>query len=178
METDFAFGVARQLFEPVLATAETSEREALLGGAAGGAARLVADAAAEPSGGGDRGFAALHALYRLTANLAERAPLLVVVDDAHWADAPSLRFLAYLARRVGDLPVVLMVAVRTEETGAQALLLAELIAGAGVEVVRPRSLSHDAVGALVRDELPEASLEPAQWWAPGRRRPASFQPLA
>ncbi len=161
METDFAFGVARQLFEPVLVTAETSEREALLAGAAGGAARLVADAAGEPSGGGDRGFAALHALYRLTANVAERAPLVMVVDDVHWADAPSQRFLAYLARRVVDLPVVLMVAVRPEDPAAQALLLAELIAGAGVEVVRPRSLSSNAVGALVRDEVPEASLEPA-----------------
>jgi DNA-binding CsgD family transcriptional regulator/tetratricopeptide (TPR) repeat protein len=160
-ETDLVFGVTRQLFEPVLAAAETSEREALLDGAAGGAARLVADAAAEPSGGGDRGFATLHALYRLTANLAERSALLMVVDDAHWADAASLRFLAYLARRVGDLRVVLMVAVRREDPGAHGLLLAELIAGAGVEVVRPRSLSLDAVGALVRDEFTEASLEPA-----------------
>jgi DNA-binding CsgD family transcriptional regulator/tetratricopeptide (TPR) repeat protein len=160
LETEFAFGVARQLFEAVVA-ADESEREELLEGAAGPAARLVADAAAEPPGSGDRGFATLHALYRLTANLAERSPLLMVVDDAHWADAPSLRFLAYLARRVGDLPVVLMVAARPEDSGAQRLLLAELIAGAGVEVLRPRSLSLDAVGALVRDEFTEASLEPA-----------------
>jgi predicted ATPase len=93
LERDLAFGVARQLFEPVLAAAATTEREALLAGAAGAAESLVADGVAEPAGG-DRGFAMLHALYRLTANLASLGPLLVVVDDAHWADAPSVRFLA------------------------------------------------------------------------------------
>jgi hypothetical protein len=96
LESDFAFGVARQLFEPMLAAAEASEREALLEGATGSAARLVTDAATEPPGGGDRGFATLHALYRLTVNLAARKPLLMVADDAHWAGDPSLRFLAYL----------------------------------------------------------------------------------
>ena len=160
METEFAFGVARQLFEPVLASAETSEREALLDGAAGPAARLVVGGAAEPSGGGDRGFATLHALYRLTANLAGRAPLLMVVDDAHWADAPSLRFLAYLARRVHGLPVVLMVALRPEEPGAHGLLLAELVGGPGVDVLRPSPLTLDAVGALVQDQFNETKLDP------------------
>ena len=43
-----------------------------------------------------------HGLYWLTANLAARAPVLILVDDVHWADAPSLRFLVFLvARRLG-----------------------------------------------------------------------------
>ena len=45
----------------------------------------------------------LHGLYWLVANLADETPVAVVVDDAHWADEPSLRFLAYLARRVDAL---------------------------------------------------------------------------
>ena len=44
-------------------------------------------------------FAMLHGLYWLTANFASRTPTLLVVDDLHWADEPSLRWLHYLARR-------------------------------------------------------------------------------
>ena len=58
----------------------------------------------------DPTFAVLHGLYWLCANLAQRGPVLLAVDDAHWADAPSLRFLAYLARRIDDLPVVVVCA--------------------------------------------------------------------
>jgi len=34
----------------------------------------------------------LHGLYWLVANVADEAPVLFVVDDAQWADEPSLRF--------------------------------------------------------------------------------------
>ena len=62
---------------------------------------------------GDAASAAMHGLYWLTADLAERAPLLVAVDDAHWADEMSLRFVLYLARRVADMPVLVLVAARS-----------------------------------------------------------------
>ena len=39
-------------------------------------------------------------------------PLLLWVDDLQWVDAPSRRFLAYLGRRLADLPVLLVVGVR------------------------------------------------------------------
>ena len=48
----------------------------------------------------DAAFAKLHGLYWLSANLADHAPLLVVIDDLHWADSGSLRWLAYLAHRI------------------------------------------------------------------------------
>ena len=53
--------------------------------------------------------AALHGLYWALANLALSKRLLVVVDDAHWADGPSLRWLEYLAASIDDLPVLLCV---------------------------------------------------------------------
>jgi DNA-binding CsgD family transcriptional regulator len=164
MEAEFAFGVARQLFEPVLAVAEASGREALLEGAAAPAAWLVgggrADRPGEAVGGGDRGFAMLHGLYWLTAKLAARVPLLMVIDDAHWADVPSLRFLVYLARRLHGLPMLLLVAVRPEDPGGHGLLLTELVAGAGVEVFRPGPLTLDAVRTLVREAFPAGPLDP------------------
>ncbi|MGW0477112.1 AAA family ATPase [Streptomyces coeruleorubidus] len=164
LETEFAFGVARQLFETVLTAAEAGEREVLLEGAAAPAAWLLgggrADRLGEPIGGGDRSFAALHGLYGLTAKLAARAPLLMVVDDAHWADVPSLRFLGYLARRVHGLPVLLMVAVRPEDPGAHGLLLTELVAGPEVDVVRPGPFTLDAVQTLLQDAFAAAPLDP------------------
>ena len=44
----------------------------------------------------DRLFARFHGLHWLCARLAEERPLALLVDDAHWADEHSLRFLAYL----------------------------------------------------------------------------------
>jgi DNA-binding CsgD family transcriptional regulator len=175
METAFAFGVARQLFEPVLAAAEERERKALLDGAAAAAAWLVgggqAGRRAEAGRGGDRGYATLHGLYWLTANLSARAPLLMAVDDVHWADVPSLRFLVYLVRRVHHLPVLLLIAVRPEDPRARSLLLTELVAGPGVEVVRPEPLTLGAVGTLLGDAFPAEPLDPqlvhACWTATG-----------
>ena len=53
-----------------------------------------------------------HAFFWAIANLAETAPMLVMIDDAHWADAASLRSLVHLARRLAQLPVSLVVAMR------------------------------------------------------------------
>ncbi len=54
---------------------------------------------AAPSSGVDPSFAILHGLYWLCANLTAVGPLCLVVDDAHWADARSLRYLASAGRR-------------------------------------------------------------------------------
>ena len=59
----------------------------------------------------------LHGLYWLTADIAQRAPLLLAIDDLQWADPPSQRFLAYLARRLGDLRVLLAVTVAGATVG-------------------------------------------------------------
>ena len=41
------------------------------------------------------------------------APLALVVDDAHWSDAASVRFLAYLQPRLEELPVAMLLAARS-----------------------------------------------------------------
>jgi hypothetical protein len=88
METNFAFGVVRQLFEPPLVEASELERADLLQAAAGVAADLLGLPGAPPadrqsSSGVDPSFAILHGLYWLCANLAAAGPLFLVVDDAH-----------------------------------------------------------------------------------------------
>src|SRR5687767_8896616 len=68
LEREFAFGVARQLFEQPLSGASEDERQALLAGAAGLAGRLVGQAGPEATAqSGETAFGALHGLYWLTA---------------------------------------------------------------------------------------------------------------
>ena len=92
-EGEIAFGVARQLFEPVMRAASLGERRRLLDGVARVGARALGLAPGEPPA--DR-FAAIHGLLWLCANRAELGPLVVVVDDVQWVDDPSLAWLGYL----------------------------------------------------------------------------------
>ena len=116
LEQEFPYGVVRQALEPlVLATPEPG-REQLLSGPAG----LDAQTALGLKGGqapAEAAFAAVNGLYWLVANFAAFGPLLLLIDDAHWADVPSLRFLAYLAQRLDGLAVSMIVSVRTGEPG-------------------------------------------------------------
>jgi predicted ATPase len=126
LEADFAFGVVRQLFERRLATATVGERDALLAGPAAAVRPLLLGELVETSAF-DTSFAVLHGLYWLAANLADRRPLLVVIDDAQWADEASLRWLAHLAWRLEGLALALLVALRPGEsssTGASLLCCA------------------------------------------------------
>lgn len=63
-------------------------------------------------------MAALHRLYLRTLQLSQDAPVALLIDDAHWCDAPSLRWLAYMANRVAHEPILLAVASRPGGTGA------------------------------------------------------------
>jgi len=160
LEREFPFGVARQLFEPALARATPAQRDELLAGAAGRAgAVLDRDRRTEPRTREAPGSVetVLHGLYWVAANLAERAPLLLVVDDAHWADRSSLLFLAYLAHRLEDLPVALVLAVRTGER-APGAELRQIASQSRVLTLPP--LSQAAVGKLAEDRLGRA-VDPA-----------------
>ena len=155
LERGFGFGVARQLFEGAVATLTAPERVQMLDGAAGLAAPLVGleppNAGPTPGAAPDPAFAATHGLYWLTANLASREPLMLLVDDAQWSDDSSLRFLAYLARRLEEIPVIGVLGVRTGEP----LAPTELLGAIGDDGVRlaPGPLSSQAASMLVESWL-------------------------
>jgi DNA-binding CsgD family transcriptional regulator len=158
LERDFAFGVVRQLFEPPLAEASELERADLLEAAAGVAAALLglpgAPAADGPAVSGiDPSFAVLHGLYWLCANLTAVGPICLLVDDSHWADAPSLRYLAFLLTRLEELDAALVVATRPREAGTDAELLAAVTTDPSAEVIRLRPLTRAAVARLVESRL-------------------------
>ena len=116
LEGEFAFGIVRQLFEAPLAAATPELRGDLFAGAAALSASLFASAPTSASTGGvESSFAMLHGLYWLTANFASLRPTLLVVDDLHWSDEPSLRWLHYLSRRLEGLPVLLLLGTRPPE---------------------------------------------------------------
>jgi predicted ATPase len=50
----------------------------------------------------------LHGLFWLTANLTARRPALLAIDDLHWCDPSSLRWLAYLLARLEGLSLLVV----------------------------------------------------------------------
>lgn len=152
LDREFPFGVVLQLLGPVIATADPARRTSLLAGAAG-LAEAVLDPTAVTAPGADASFAALHGLYWLTANLAEEAPRLLLVDDLHWSDTASLRFLEFLGRRLEGLPVLVLATARPGEPGERGRLLTAVADGPAATVLRPAPLSPVATGRLVARRL-------------------------
>jgi DNA-binding CsgD family transcriptional regulator len=154
IERDFAFGVVRQLFGPILRRAGRAERERILSGPAGLAASIfgMADAPTIEAGPAE---ASLYGLYWLVAALSERGPVAVVLDDAHWSDTASLRFIEYLGRRLAGVPLLIALATRPAEPGVQTEMLSRMRAELEPRAIAPPLLSEGATAALVRSRLGE-----------------------
>ncbi len=160
LEREIAFAVVRDALVPWLGGCGPAALDALLDGAArlaGPPLGLAAETTAPSEG------AALHGLCWLCANIAEQAPVLLAIDDVHWADDASLRFLAYLGRRAGDHALLLCAASRSELDGRRVALRAA-VDETWSEVLRPQPLSDEGVAELVRatfDHEPEAEFNAA-----------------
>src|SRR4051794_7173137 len=150
LDRPFAFGMVRQLLEREAAASP----ELLTGGAELPAAVLdVPGAEARPDG--DL-FASLQGLVWFVANLSARSPLLLLADDVHWADTPSLRWLVFLAERLEDVSVLLVTATRPAEPGADQELIDALALTADGQTARPATLSPQAATAVVQARMPAA----------------------
>jgi DNA-binding CsgD family transcriptional regulator len=143
LEREFPFGVAIQLLEDAWFAAGADERAILHEGPARPAGELLSGTpTAGPGLGRELGYAIIHGLFWLVRWLAaggtdasSSQPLALLVDDVDCADGPSLRFLAYLAARIGALPIALVVAGRQEAPSADPPALSALRSGA--EILRP-----------------------------------------
>jgi DNA-binding CsgD family transcriptional regulator/tetratricopeptide (TPR) repeat protein len=153
LESSFAFGVVRQLFEPLLAQRSDQEPSDLLSGAAQLASPVFEPVELAADTGADAPLAILHGLYWLTVNAASGGPLMLTVDDLHWCDAPSLRWLAYLLPRIEDLELSIVVGLRPAEPGEAPALLAQIVSDPAAAVIKPAPLSTAATAELVRDTL-------------------------
>ena len=85
------------------------------------------------------------AVTELLKAVAAAGPTLLVLEDLHWADDLSVRLLAFLARRIGNWPLLIVVTVRQEDL-AGAPLLQQVLADLDAE----RHIAPLAIGPLSR----------------------------
>src|ERR671910_2265028 len=150
LERSYPYGIVRQTADSVTLDKTAEQRSALFTGAARLALPILDPAGADQPDSPELMYQRLHGLYWLTANLARDRPLLITIDDAQWADEASMAAERFLSLRIGDLPMVLLLAVRTAEVGQLAVPLAEILADPATVSIRPAPLS--AVGAGRRIE--------------------------
>ena len=153
LERSFSFGVVRQLFEPLLASLSEEGRADALAGAAALAEPLFNPEQLDAETGADSSLATLHGLYWLSANLAARRPLLLAIDDLHWCDLPSLRWLAYLLPRMEGLALSVLAGLRPAEAGEDPGLLDQIVADPLATVIRPAPLSLEGTVQFLRESL-------------------------
>jgi hypothetical protein len=147
--------------------------------------------------------AARHRLFErvlgLLAGLAAQAPLVLVLEDLHWADESSHELLAFLAVRLRDIPVLVVATLRDDDLGGEArrwladlqrrprvtrLRVAGLAPGEVAELVAglvPAGAGPDPVAAVVRaaDGNPLYAIELAgtgAQWPPPKSWPAGPWP--
>ncbi|WP_315659711.1 AAA family ATPase [Amycolatopsis sp. PS_44_ISF1] len=144
-ERDFSWGVLAQLLNPLLFRTAAPVRERWLSGSA---SPIVAEPAGGlvrrdlPDGQQQAGFDAV------LAEVAADGPVLVLVDDLHQADQPSLRWLARWAHRVRHQPVVLACVVCEGDVLTDEPLVRRL-AEAAAATLRPQRLTAASVRALL-----------------------------
>jgi DNA-binding CsgD family transcriptional regulator len=153
-EEEFAYGIVRQLFEQLLASASDDLRAELVAGPATLVEPLFGTSQVGPSHAalGEGSFAILHGLYWLAVNVALQQPTLLTIDDLHWADGPSLRWLLYLTRRLEGVPLLVVVGTRPPEgESREPTLVAELVADPEVTAIRLEPLGRASIAVLARE---------------------------
>jgi DNA-binding SARP family transcriptional activator/tetratricopeptide (TPR) repeat protein len=92
------------------------------------------------------------AMAKCFEQLARPRPLLIVLEDVHWAGETTIAALAFLARRLAQLPILVIVTYRDEEAPRShplRRLRAELQEAKSVAVIAPRPLDPAAVVDIV-----------------------------
>lgn len=118
-------------------------------------APLVADSGPESDTGEGAGLRMFDAVVDVLARAATARPLLVVLEDLHWADATSLRLLQHLADAAPAAPIAVVVTRRTTEAVTADLLVDTMatLARAGAERLRIDGLDRRGVGELLATTL-------------------------
>ena len=146
IESDFGFGIVRQLFEAPVRRRSAGERRRLFDGAAELAETVLAT---RPDASPSTLFQSLHGLYWLCVNLADQGPILIAVDDAQWADEASMQWLAFLANRLDDVPVLVLVTRRPAEVNIQTPTLDSLARDRNTTVIELKPLDRPTSAELL-----------------------------
>ncbi|MEG3628215.1 ATP-binding protein [Streptomyces poriticola] len=152
-EQELAFRVVRQLLQPTLAALEESERRAFLGSwydivaTALGLEASATTRTPDPTGVRD-GLD-----WVMTQLSVRRAPVVLVLDDLHWADVESLGWLGSFAPRAEDLPLLIVAAYRPDELPPAAHGFRALVERQDDRPHALAPLTADAVARIVRTEV-------------------------
>lgn len=163
LESQFSFGLMQQLFDQMLMKTGEKERRALLSESASSAFAVLGE-----SNVGE--FAAMHSMYWLTANFSQDRPVMLIIDDLHWSDSGSLRFLSYLQPRLEGLPLAVVTATRFHEPQSDQRLLSLLNLDPACKPMTPAPLTQDGMAELLGQSLdakPDAAFVAACEWATG-----------
>ncbi|MGP4049823.1 ATP-binding protein [Streptomyces sp. 2A115] len=150
--TSVPFNVVRQLLQPALVALMPDEAREYFGDwydIAGPALGIAEPGArqADPQGVCDGLVAAVRRLAR------RDWPLVLLIDDAHWADQETLHWLAAFAERLDDLPVLVVVARRPGEATGESARHLDAIGRAARPLATLHSLTPDATAGLTRAAL-------------------------
>jgi DNA-binding CsgD family transcriptional regulator len=151
-ERALAWGVTLQLGERLISLPGGADPAGLLEGIPLAARALFGFAReldGEPAVGDE--LSLVHGVFTVFARLADERPLLLVVDDLHWADGSSLRLLLYLLQRSEELPAALVLAQRPADGADERLEAIAIHPRVRLETLAP--LSPAAVGVLAQREL-------------------------
>lgn len=158
-EQELAFRVVRQLMQPALAAMSETERRAFLGSWYGIVAAALgleaADTARVPDPTGVRDGLD----WVMTRLTVMNAPVVLLLDDMHWADVESLNWLASFAPRVEDLPLLIVIAYRPGELPPEATGFHALLENHGHRPYTLAPLTAAGVAHIVRAEVGEEAEE-------------------
>src|SRR4029453_14597673 len=104
------------------------------------------------------------ALAQLLSALASIQPVVVLIEDLHWADEMSIRLIPFLARRLENQAVLLLATARleeVEETPALRRALEELAAESRVAQLTLTALSQRETEILV-EALAQRGTQPSE----------------
>ncbi|WP_084960418.1 ATP-binding protein [Thermoactinospora rubra] len=94
-----------------------------------------------------------HAIRLLLERLAADRPVVLVVEDLHWADGSTLGLLDFLVRGLRRCRVLIVMTCRTDDERAPRGWLGELVRVRGVRRIEPARLSMEETGALMAHRL-------------------------
>ncbi|MFG2129469.1 ATP-binding protein [Streptomyces sp. NPDC048751] len=156
-EQELAFRVVRQLLQPALAAMEDTERRTFLGSwydtVAGALGLEATDASHLPDPTGVRDGLD----WVMTRLAVEKAPVVLLLDDLHWADAESLSWLASFAPRTVDLPLLVVVTYRPDDLPPDRTTFRALVEHQGNRPHTLEPLGAESVARIVRDVIGEGA---------------------
>jgi predicted ATPase len=97
-------------------------------------------------------------VLEVLTGLAAQAPVLLVLEDLHWADESSRELLGFLAVRLREQPIMVVATLRDDElSGGARRWLAELERRPRVVSLRLAPLAPAEIGEVVADLLPRGT---------------------